>query len=110
MIVCIQLQSENAKRKKKLRQSTAEPALGTLINFGGMRKVNTRGLAGATKFMIMAAVTYNIKKLLKHMAPIVQAAVVKLKKSVEGLEKGILKHFNAMARYNATYNRCLLTC
>ncbi|RPD43375.1 transposase, partial [Paracnuella aquatica] len=48
------LQSEKAKVMKKVRQSTVEPVLGTLINFGGMRRVNTRGIAGATKCMLMA--------------------------------------------------------
>lgn len=31
-----------------------------------MRKVNLRGLAGANKYMYMAAMAYNLKKLLKY--------------------------------------------
>ena len=54
---------------KKLRQSTVEPVLGTLINFLGMRRLNTRGLKLANKCMIMAAVAYNIKKFMKFNAP-----------------------------------------
>ena len=31
-----------------------------------MRKINTRGIESANKVMIMAAIAYNLKKLLKH--------------------------------------------
>ena len=59
------LQTENAKRMKKIRSSTVEPVLGTLVNFLGMRRLNTRGIIQANKCMIMSAVAYNLKKLLK---------------------------------------------
>jgi transposase len=59
------LQTAKAKRMKKLRSSTVEPVLGTLINFTGMRRIWTRGIAGARKFMLMAAVAYNLKKWMK---------------------------------------------
>jgi transposase len=63
------LQTSYAKKMKKLRQSTVEPVLGTLINFLGMKRVNTRGIQLANKCMIMAAVAYNIKKMMKFKAP-----------------------------------------
>lgn len=50
---------------KKLRQSKVEPVLGTLINFLGMRRLNARGKSAAHKVMLLAAVSYNLKKLLK---------------------------------------------
>ncbi len=59
------LKTPYAKKMKKLRQSTVEPVLGTLINFLGMRRVNTRGIQSATKCMLMAAVAYNLKKMMK---------------------------------------------
>jgi len=59
------LQTSYAKKMKKLRQSTVEPVLGTLINFLGMKRVNTRGIKLANKCMIMAAIAYNIKKMLR---------------------------------------------
>ena len=31
-----------------------------------MRKINTRGIESANKVMLMAAIAYNLKKLLKH--------------------------------------------
>lgn len=63
------LQTSYAKKMKKLRQSTVEPVLGTLINFLGMKRINTRGIAKANKCMIMAAIAYNLKKLLKYATP-----------------------------------------
>ena len=48
------------------RMSTVEPVFGTLINFLGMQKVNTRGLKQANKCMLMAATAFNLKKLLKY--------------------------------------------
>src|SRR5690606_9257687 len=63
------LQTPYARKMKKLRQSTVEPVLGTLINFLGMRRINTRGIKNANKCMIMAAVAYNIKKLMKFSRP-----------------------------------------
>lgn len=59
------MQSMYAKRMIKLRSSTVEPVLGTLINFTGMRRIYTRGIKGANKFMLCAAIAYNLKKLLK---------------------------------------------
>jgi hypothetical protein len=59
------LKTPKARRMKKLRQSTVEPVLGTLVNFVGMRRVNTRGIKLANKCLLMAAVCYNLKRLLK---------------------------------------------
>ncbi|HYH16580.1 MAG TPA: transposase [Flavisolibacter sp.] len=59
------LQSTKAKRLKKVRSSTVEPVIGTLVNFRSMRRVNTRGLEQASKCMLMAATAYNLKKLMK---------------------------------------------
>ena len=58
--------SRKGRYYKTLRHSTVEPVFGTLINFMGMRKINTRGIESANKVMLMAAMAYNLKKLLKH--------------------------------------------
>jgi transposase len=58
-------QLKKAKYYKKLRQSTVEPVFGTLINYTGMRKINTRGIESANKVMLMAALAYNLKKLMR---------------------------------------------
>jgi len=49
----------------KRRSATVEPVLGTLINYHNMRRVNTRGMSGANKHVLMAALTYNLKKYLR---------------------------------------------
>jgi transposase len=59
------LQTRKAKRMKKLRSSTIEPVLGTLVNYLNMRRVNTRGIQQANKCMLIAAIAYNLKKLMK---------------------------------------------
>jgi transposase len=58
--------SKKGRYYKTLRQSTVEPVFGTLINYMGMRRINTRGIESANKVLIMAAIAYNLKKLLKH--------------------------------------------
>lgn len=60
------VKSRKGQFYKTLRQSTVEPVFGTLINFTGMRKINTRGIESANKVMLMAAIAYNLKKLLKY--------------------------------------------
>jgi transposase len=62
------LKTAYAKKMKKLRQSTVEPVLGTLINFLAMKRVNTRGIKLANKCMLMAAIAYNLKKMMKFKA------------------------------------------
>ncbi|MGK7369297.1 MAG: IS1182 family transposase [Candidatus Halalkalibacterium sp. M3_1C_030] len=59
------VKSKRGRYMKAKRQSTVEPVFGTLTQFLGMRKVNTRGLRQANKILLMAAVAYNIKKYLK---------------------------------------------
>jgi transposase len=63
------LKTPYAKKMKKLRQSTVEPVLGTLINFLAMKRVNTRGINLANKCMLMAAIAYNLKKMMKFKTP-----------------------------------------
>jgi len=60
------MKSAKGKRMMMLRRITVEPVLGTLINFLGMKQVNTKGLKQAGKCVIMAALAYNLKKLLKY--------------------------------------------
>lgn len=43
--------------------------LGTLINFVNMKKINSRGVKQANKHVLMAALTYNLKKYLKYTYP-----------------------------------------
>jgi len=61
------MQGKIGKRMRKVRQSTVEPVFGTLINFLGMRKINTRGIQHAHKCMLLSAMTYNLKKYMKYI-------------------------------------------
>jgi transposase len=77
------LQSPYAKAMKKRRQATVEPVLGTLINFMGLRRIWTRGIKGANKFMLGAAIAYNLKKWLNYKGTKVKIAAIALKISKE---------------------------
>ena len=59
--------SARGKRMVRVRAGTVEPVFGNLINYYGMRKINVKGKSGAHKVMLMAAIAYNIKKLLKFI-------------------------------------------
>ncbi|MBF9239642.1 IS1182 family transposase [Hymenobacter sp. BT683] len=59
-------QSRCGQRMRRVRQSTVEPVFGYLIHHYGLRRLNVRGYAGAHKTMLLAAVAYNLKKLLKY--------------------------------------------
>jgi transposase len=86
------LQTRKAKRMKKLRQSTVEPVLGTLINFLGMRRVNTRGIELANKCLLMAAVCYNLKRLLKWTSENLKNPGKMLSKCFSVLWRSLLPH------------------
>ena len=58
--------SPQGQRLKRLRHSTVEPVFGSLIHHYGLRRISMRGKAGAHKAMLLAAMAYNLKKLLKH--------------------------------------------
>lgn len=81
----LRLKKPYARRMKKLRQATVEPVLGTLINFMGIRRIWTRGLQNANKFMIGAAIAYNLKKWLNYTEQKRKTAVISLKKRKESL-------------------------
>ncbi|EKB05930.1 hypothetical protein HMPREF9711_00899 [Myroides odoratimimus CCUG 3837] len=55
------------RRLVKRRSSTVEPVLGTLINFFNMKRINSRGMAQANKHVLMASLSYNLKKYLRFV-------------------------------------------
>ena len=95
------MQTTKGRQMMKLRQSTAEPVLGTLINFLGMRRVNTRGIELAGKCMLMAATAYNLKKLLKFQAPKLNVIAKVMGKMKENLQ---LTTFLTLQMLKRTYN------
>ena len=80
------MQTDYAKGMMRIRSKTVEPVLGTLMNFLNMRRVNTRGIEQANKHVLMAALTYNLKKYLKFITKKATAQVAALNKN---LQKGI---------------------
>jgi hypothetical protein len=77
------LQTAYAKKMKKLRQSTVEPVLGTLINFMGLRRIWSRGKPQANKCMLGAATAYNLKKWLNYQSTNRRTKINIIKKELE---------------------------
>ncbi|WP_457072067.1 transposase [Hymenobacter sp. UYAg731] len=59
-------QTRRGQRLRRVRQGTVEPVFGNLLPHYGLRRLNVRGLVGAHKTMLLTAVAYNLKKLLKY--------------------------------------------
>ena len=59
-------QTTRGQRMRRVRQGTVEPVFGNLLPRYGLRRMNVRGLAGAHKTMLLTAVAFNLKKLLKY--------------------------------------------
>jgi transposase len=70
------MQTVNREKIRRIRSSTVEPVLGTLVNFLAMRRVNTRGIRQAAKCMLMSAIVYNLKKLMKWEGRKVKVAAI----------------------------------
>ena len=70
-----------AKKIVRVRSNTVEPIIGTLVNFTLMKRVNTRGIKNANKHVLMASLTYNLKKYLRFITkkPSILAQVLSLK-------------------------------
>src|SRR5690606_6935021 len=89
----------------KRRSSTVEPVLGTLINHHNMKRINSRGMPQANKHVMMAALSYNLKKFLRFVMkkPIVLAQAISLKQGkalaflklrIHGLKNSLLSPSN----------------
>ena len=86
------LQAVNREKTRQIRSSTVEPVLGTLVNYLAMRRVNTRGIKQANKCVLMAAVAYNLKKLLKWKQTKIETTAMAIKKA----EKNLAFHFSVL--------------
>jgi transposase/ribosomal protein S17E len=80
-----------AKRIIKIRSKTVEPVLGTLLNYLNMRRLNTRGMKSANKHVLMSAIVYNLKKLMKFNRQKTKIVAASLQKVC--LQAGELFHF-----------------
>ena len=88
------LQTRKGKYMMTLRKSTVEPVLGTLVNFLGMRRVNTIGIKQAGKCMVMAAVAYNLKKLIEFCAPKIEVNKKVIEKWQRKVQKMLFQPLN----------------
>lgn len=59
-------QSRQGQHMRRLRQGTVEPVFGSLLQHYGLRRVSTRSRSSAHKTMLLTAIAFNLKKLLKH--------------------------------------------
>jgi hypothetical protein len=89
----LQANPSYSKRISKIRSKTVEPVLGTLINFLNMRKINSRGMEQANKHVLMAALTYNLKKYLKFECRTVLRATVTMKIDLFKLKNIVIRSF-----------------
>lgn len=77
-----QQHSAEGKRMRRLRSSRAEPVIGTLMNYLGLRKLRVRGIVAVNKAMLLAAMVYNLKKLMNHTARKSKAAAQSIRKTI----------------------------
>lgn len=63
------LQTAHGRAMLTKRKAIVEPVIGNLMHFNGMRKVYARGLAAADKHVLLASVSFNLKKWLRYGTP-----------------------------------------
>jgi len=80
-------QRRRGQRMRQVRQSTVEPVFGSLTQYYGLRRTNVRGQAGAHKTMLLAAVAFNLKKLLNHRSTKQVVAAVALPKPLQAVNR-----------------------
>lgn len=60
------LQTPFGRRMLGKRKGIVEPVIGSLIHYNAMKKVSARGMPAAGKHMLMASLSFNLKKWLKY--------------------------------------------
>jgi transposase len=96
----LRMQTKKAKILMKKRQSTVEPVIGILVNYLGMKRISVKGLAQANKCMTLAAVAYNLKKMLKYRTEYIQQKQQTVMKSQFEALKQI---FSRITRYEVFF-------
>jgi hypothetical protein len=68
----------------RIRSKTVAPVIGTLVNCTNMKRVHASGIQNANKQVLMASLTYNLKKylrfILKKPNGLAQVASLKVRK------------------------------
>ena len=99
-------QTENkvyAQKMSRLRSSTVEPVLGTLINFLNMKRANTRGIALANKHVLMSALTYNLKKYLKFVSKKVASNMIAMSIEIKSVFSTCISVFCSFSGHLSPY-------
>lgn len=87
------MQTPYGRYSKKLRQITAEPVIGSLIENQGMRKIRTKGIYQANKCMLMAATAYNLNKWLKYPTGKVKTVAMAVKNALQLIFNHLLSYY-----------------
>lgn len=86
--------AQYAKKMIQVRSKTVEPVIGTLVNFTNMKRINTRGIESANKHVLMASLTYNLKKYLKFIIKNPTIQVQKMQLEVRKTQALLKTHFH----------------
>jgi transposase len=76
--------SRAGQQMRRVRQRTVEPVFGSLLHHYGLRRVGTKGQAAAHKAMLLSAIAYNLKKLLKHQSKQLASVAIALYPAQQG--------------------------
>lgn len=70
------LQTDHGRAMLTRRKGIVEPVIGNLMDFNAMKKVYARGLGAADKHVLLASVSFNLKKWLRYgtQKPLCKAA------------------------------------
>lgn len=90
------LQTDYGRRMLAKRKGIVEPVIGNLMHHNGMKKVYGRGLDTADKHVLMASISFNLKKWLRYGAPkplrkAASAALERGRAVVDGLSGNIFE-------------------
>jgi len=77
--------TRQGQHMRRVRQRTVEPVFGSLFHHYGLRRVGTKGQAAAHKILLLSAIAYNLKKLLKHQPKPTASVAIALCSAQPGL-------------------------
>ena len=95
-----------AKKMSRTRSKTVEPVLGTLINFTNMKRVNTRGMEAANKHVLLSAMVYNLKKLMKFEQQTRKTIAMALKQANKSLINRIKSDLFCLFKASYDFHIC----
>jgi hypothetical protein len=76
--------SRVGQQMRWVRQRTVEPVFGSLLHHYRLRRVGTKGRTAAHKAMLLSAIAYNLKKLLKYQSKQTASVAIALYPAQQG--------------------------